>query len=82
MAKRPHRIGVNGEVYDATLARIADHDEQGRPSVVRLYYPDQNIEVKEGDEFTIAYVPKEVIETDPRRVVPATASEMDALKVH
>ena len=83
MAKRPHRIGINGEPFQAVILRVAERDEKGRPKVCVAYYPDESVAMEEGAEFTIAYIAEGTLAAAPveqPRVVAPTNGEVAAVK--
>jgi hypothetical protein len=50
-----------GQVYDAICARVVSRDESGRPWELRLIYPEDEVEVVEGDLFLPIYVDQKAL---------------------
>lgn len=61
MSEEPSKPGAielpNGDTYKATVLRVQEHDDAGRPKVLRVYYEEDSIDLSEGSrKFLIGYL--------------------------
>jgi hypothetical protein len=55
LGKKPVRLMVGTERYEATVLLVTGHDNLGRPSECRLVHEEQIVNIKGGEEFLIVY---------------------------
>ena len=51
-----------GDIFEAVCARVVSRDEAGRPWELRLIYPEDEVEVVEGDTFIPVYLHQKAVE--------------------
>lgn len=62
--KKPPRITVGGERWNATVMRVVQRDELGRPLLLRVVRDDETVELSEDENanhFIIPYVKEGVL---------------------
>jgi len=60
--RKPEKVIVDGEKYTATVMRIDEKDQHGRPRKLTLIPDDETVHINEGNQFMIVYAPKKMVD--------------------
>lgn len=53
--KKPDRLVIGGEEYSTVVVKIMQRDHLGRPRMGMFVYPEQTVDVADGDAFLIVF---------------------------